>query len=109
MRTAGCRGTVRTRWCRSGSWLGSAAWVGGVGHAGLPLPQVVPAAGVRLQQPAGVTDDQGADAPLDRPVDHCCGGLVLGLADPPPMPAFDLAGPPAGLAPPPRSALAGGG
>jgi hypothetical protein len=48
------------------------------GAADLPLPhpQVVPPAGVDVEDPAGVADGQRADPLVDGPADHRLRGLV---------------------------------
>jgi hypothetical protein len=47
---------------------------------------VVPPAGVQVQHAAGVTDRERPDLAFHCPGHHGFGGLVLGLADPPPVP-----------------------
>jgi hypothetical protein len=62
---------------------------------------VVAPPGLELHHPARVTDFEGADPVLDRPVHQRSGGLVFGLADPPFVLGFDLALPGPVLLPPP--------
>jgi len=68
-------------------------------------PLVVSTPGGQAEHTARVADRQRADPVLDRPADDGRGGLVLCLADPPPVPRFDgpLAAPE--LPPPPRPLL----
>jgi hypothetical protein len=73
--------------------------------APVPGPLVVPSPGFQVQDAAGVPDGQGADLLLDGPGDDGLGGLVLGLADPAPVPGLGLPRGPAVLAPPPRPPL----
>jgi hypothetical protein len=62
---------------------------------------VVPPAGVQVQHAAGVADRERPHPVLDGP-GHCgLGGLVLGLADPPPVPGLGRALAAAVLPPPP--------
>jgi len=69
----------------------------------------MPAAGLQVQDAAGVPDRQGADLVLDGPGDDVFRGLVAGLPDPPAVPGFGrpLAAPV--LPPPPRPPLTGPG
>ena len=77
--------------------------------AGAPVPGalVVPPARVQVQHAAGVADRERPDPVLHRPGHHGLGGLVLGLADPPPVPGLGRALMAAVLPPPPGSALPG--
>jgi hypothetical protein len=54
-----------------------------------------------VQHAAGVTDRQRPGPALHRPGDHGLGGLVLGLADPPPVAGLGRALAAAVLPPPP--------
>jgi hypothetical protein len=49
---------------------------------------VVPPARVQVQHAAGVADRHRPDLVFHRPGHRCFGGLVLGLADPPPVPGL---------------------
>jgi hypothetical protein len=71
----------------------------------LPQPEVVPPAGVQVQDAAGVADRQRPDPLRHSRGDHGLRRFVLGLADPAVMPALDLPGAAARLAPPPWPAL----
>ncbi|GLY91196.1 hypothetical protein Airi02_091250 [Actinoallomurus iriomotensis] len=64
-------------------------------------PPVVPPPGLESENTARVPDHQCPDPARDRPVDDGFGGLVLSLADPPPVTGFDLALPGPMLTPPP--------
>ena len=68
---------------------------------------IVPPPRVQVQDAAGVADGQGADPPVNGPGDDGCGGFVLGLADPSPVPRLGqpLAAPV--VPPPPRPSLPG--
>jgi hypothetical protein len=61
---------------------------------------VVPPARVQVQHAAGVADRERPDPALDGPGHDGLGGLVLGLADPPPVPGLGRALTAAVLAPP---------
>jgi hypothetical protein len=62
---------------------------------------VVPPAGVEVQDAAGVTDRERPNLALDGPGHDRSGGLVLGLADPPPVPGLSLPHVGSVLPPPP--------
>src|SRR5438445_627944 len=66
-------------------------------------PEVLPRAGVAVADPLGVSHPQGPHPVADRPGDHRPGGLVVSLADPPPMASLLPALGPPQLAPAPRS------
>jgi hypothetical protein len=68
----------------------------------VPDPLVMPPPRIQTQHPAGVADSQGPGPAGHRPADDLRGGLVLGLAHPPPVRGFGPALPGAGLLPPPR-------
>jgi hypothetical protein len=80
----------------------------GDGPADLPLPQpkIVPPSGRKVQDAAGIADGQRPDPLLHRPLHDGLGGFVLGLPDPPSVPAFNEAGAAAVLPPSPRPVLA---
>jgi hypothetical protein len=110
------------------SGLGDPAGAGGAGGGGAPLvdqpdgdpgglgfiPQgadevpdppvtgalVVPPARVQVEHAAGVADRERPHPVFDGPGHNCFGGLVLGLADPPPVPGLGRALTAAVLAPP---------
>src|SRR5438128_711605 len=69
-------------------------------------PEVLPRAGVAVADPLGVSHPQGPHPVADRPGDHRPGGLVVSLADPPPMAGLLASAAPPQLAPAPRSPLA---
>jgi hypothetical protein len=59
-----------------------------VAEAPVAGPLVVPPARVEVEDAAGVADRERPDLARDGP-GHCgLGGLVLGLADPPPVPGL---------------------
>jgi hypothetical protein len=51
----------------------------------------MPPAGLEVKDAAGVADRQRSGPLLYRPGDYGLGGLVLGLADPPPVPSPGVA------------------
>jgi hypothetical protein len=61
----------------------------------------MPPARVEVEDAAGVTDRHRPDLVLDGPGHHGLGGLVLGLADPPPVPGLGRPLAAAVLPPPP--------
>jgi hypothetical protein len=61
----------------------------------------MPPARVQVQHAAGVTDRERPGPVFDRPGHDRFGGLVLGLADPPPVPGLGRALAAAVLPPPP--------
>jgi len=78
-----------------------------VADAPVTGPLVVPPTRRNVQHAAGIADGQGADPPVNGPGNDRCGGLVLGLADPPPVPRLHHALAAPVVPPPPRPPLPG--